>query len=250
MADAFAASPVAMGKAAVAVLVKQGTGRPPTPTDTVPVTACIYVLAGVSGAGKSSIGGALFAVSQVDCYNPDLVARSLLDASPVCRKPRPTPAPGKWGDAASCARWKPAAPIDDGRPSIQDLLMKGAVNGAAIHVWYTGLYGRLRISSASTNAVAAGGHPIAAAKIRETFRQQPKTLIRLLPYLATLRVYDNSENNDQSRAHDRRRCSSMENQRILASAARCHNGAKPIVMAAIRYDAAAYIGSLNDNWRG
>ena len=37
----------------------------------------IYVLAGVNGAGKSSIGGAAFRQSGGDYYNPDEVAASL-----------------------------------------------------------------------------------------------------------------------------------------------------------------------------
>jgi predicted ABC-type ATPase len=38
----------------------------------------IYVLAGVNGAGKSSIGGATFRASGADYYNPDEAARELL----------------------------------------------------------------------------------------------------------------------------------------------------------------------------
>jgi predicted ABC-type ATPase len=42
----------------------------------------IYVLAGVNGGGKSSIGGAAFRESGADYYNPDEVARELMAARP------------------------------------------------------------------------------------------------------------------------------------------------------------------------
>jgi len=42
----------------------------------------IYVLAGVNGAGKSSIGGAAFRAFGADYYNPDEAARALMGANP------------------------------------------------------------------------------------------------------------------------------------------------------------------------
>src|SRR5438093_4326586 len=43
----------------------------------------IYVLAGVDGAGKSSIGGAAFRELGGDYYNPDEAARTLMAADPA-----------------------------------------------------------------------------------------------------------------------------------------------------------------------
>jgi predicted ABC-type ATPase len=40
------------------------------------------VLAGVNGAGKSSIGGAMFRVAGTDYYNPDEAASELMAANP------------------------------------------------------------------------------------------------------------------------------------------------------------------------
>ena len=42
----------------------------------------LYVLAGVNGAGKSSIGGATIRVSGADYFNPDEAARKLIAANP------------------------------------------------------------------------------------------------------------------------------------------------------------------------
>ena len=38
----------------------------------------LYVLAGVNGAGKSSIGGAMIRASGADYYNPDEAAKALI----------------------------------------------------------------------------------------------------------------------------------------------------------------------------
>lgn len=43
----------------------------------------IYVHAGVNGAGKSSIGGAVFRASGADYYDPDEAARALMAVHPT-----------------------------------------------------------------------------------------------------------------------------------------------------------------------
>ena len=48
---------------------------------TRPAPPRIYVLAGVNGAGKSSIGGAAFRAFGGDYFNPDEAARALLGAN-------------------------------------------------------------------------------------------------------------------------------------------------------------------------
>ena len=42
----------------------------------------VYVIAGVNGAGKSSIGGAAFRNLGSEYFNPDEVARELMAANP------------------------------------------------------------------------------------------------------------------------------------------------------------------------
>ena len=48
-----------------------------------PESPRIYVLAGVNGAGKSSIGGAAFRAAGADYYNPDEAVRELKAANPA-----------------------------------------------------------------------------------------------------------------------------------------------------------------------
>ncbi len=43
----------------------------------------LYVLAGVNGAGKSSIGGAMIRSSGADYFNPDEAARDVIAANRV-----------------------------------------------------------------------------------------------------------------------------------------------------------------------
>jgi hypothetical protein len=45
--------------------------------------ARVFVLAGVNGAGKSSVGGAALLRNKVDYFNPDEAARSLLAGQPA-----------------------------------------------------------------------------------------------------------------------------------------------------------------------
>ena len=70
--------------------------------------ARIFVLAGVNGAGKSSVGGAALLQKKVDYFNPDLAARALLDANP-----------GLSAEAANAQAW------EFGRKGLERALAKG-----------------------------------------------------------------------------------------------------------------------------
>ena len=43
---------------------------------------CVYVLAGTNGAGKSSVGGAMFRESGAEYFNPDEAARRFRSINP------------------------------------------------------------------------------------------------------------------------------------------------------------------------
>ncbi len=59
-------------------------------------------------------------------------------------------------------------------------------------VWYCGLSSPEQHIARVNARVAAGGHDIAEAKIRERFATSMANLIALLPHLAQLRAFDNS----------------------------------------------------------
>lgn len=72
------------------------------------------------------------------------------------------------------------------------LLEQATAKGMAVRVWYVGLE-NVELHIARVRArVAAGGHDIPDDKIRARFDQSRINLIRLLPGLAQLRLFDNS----------------------------------------------------------
>jgi hypothetical protein len=76
----------------------------------------IYVLAGVNGAGKSSIVGAAFRVFGADYYNPDEAARALMAAILGCRRRLPTLSPGIRGKGCSNRQWQDASTLRSKQP--------------------------------------------------------------------------------------------------------------------------------------
>lgn len=83
-----------------------------------------------------------------------------------------------------------------GANTLPDMLLAGARAGAQIHIWYAGLSSpELHIQRAKER-VQAGGHDIPEDKIRARYTSSRANLIRLLPHLASLRVYDNSAEGD------------------------------------------------------
>jgi predicted ABC-type ATPase len=85
--------------------------------------------------------------------------------------------------------------------------------------------------------VAAGGHDIPEAKIRERYETSRANLIRLLPRLASLRLYDNSAEGDPKagRQPQPQLLLHMEGGRIVfrISLDRVPQWAKPIMAVAL-----------------
>ena len=162
--------------------------------------ARIYVLAGVNGAGKSSLGGEAIKASGDCFYNPDLQARQLHAASP-----------GLTLEAANAQAWELSrqgleqALVQGsqfkfettlGARTITAMLLAGAKTGAEIHFWYAGLSSPELHLRRVQSRVAAGGHDIPEAKIRQRYVSSVSNLVTLLPHLASLAVFDNSIDGD------------------------------------------------------
>lgn len=214
------------------------------------MAARIFVLAGVNGAGKSSIGGAALQAMQVPFYNPDLAARTLRDANP-----------GLDAESANARAWAVgragleraltegltyAFETTLGARSIPDRLLEGAARGSEIHVWYAGLATAEQHIERVSSRVRAGGHDIPPAKIRERYIASRANLIRLLPHLASLRVYDNSAEADPKRGLEPQPALllQMARGRVVAHAdlAQVPQWAKPVLAAAFALRAAAGTG--------
>jgi len=167
----------------------------------------IFVLAGCNGAGKSSIGGAALLASGVRFYNPDEAARKIVSANAHLNPP---PTMGEVNAAAwSQGRTLLERAIDQhldfafettlGGQTMTELLERAAGEGLAVHVWFAGLEDvKLHIERVRRR-VARGGHDIPREKIVERYDSGRKNLVRLLPQLASVRVYDNSVEADPGR---------------------------------------------------
>ena len=160
----------------------------------------IYVLAGVNGAGKSSIGGAALLERQVAHFNPDLAARTLLDANPGLTLEKANAQAWEFGRQGLARALKEglnfAFETTLGASTIPSMLLAGAQGGAQVHIWYAGLSSPELHLRRVKDRVAAGGHDIAEQKIRERYVASRVNLIKLLPCLASLRLYDNSKEGD------------------------------------------------------
>jgi predicted ABC-type ATPase len=85
-----------------------------------------------------------------------------------------------------------------GGHTITSILESAAFAGTPVRMWYVALRSpELHIQRVRAR-VARGGHDIPEQKIRERYNQSRSNLIRLLPVLMDLRVYDNSHEADPS----------------------------------------------------
>ena len=154
------------------------------------------MLAGVNGAGKSSLGGAALQASGAEFFNPDVMAARLREQQPglsVSQANGLAWTLGRKGlERALAEGLNYAFETTLGGRSIVKLLLDGARGGAAIHVWYAGLATPELHLRRIAARVAAGGHDIPEAKVRERFDASRSNLVKLMPHLASLRVYDNS----------------------------------------------------------
>ena len=156
----------------------------------------IYVLAGVNGAGKSSIAGAAFRAHGGDYYNVDEAARRLLTANPGLGQHEANSRAWHAGRAlleqAIAGRLDFAFETTLGASTIPRLLAQAAAQGIEVRVWYAGLATPALHIARVRARVARGGHDIPEQTIRRRFEHSRLNLIQLMPALAALRVYDNS----------------------------------------------------------
>ncbi|MDP3069409.1 MAG: zeta toxin family protein [Opitutaceae bacterium] len=160
----------------------------------------ITVLAGVNGAGKSSVAGAYIRAAGGDYYNPDEFTRSLLRQNPGL-----DPAEANslaWTRGKELLEHAIADSTDFvfettlGANTIPQLLARAATNGMAVKIYFVGLASVAHHLRRVAARVASGGHDIPEVKIRERWENSRLNLVRLLPHLAELMVWDNSAETD------------------------------------------------------
>lgn len=154
----------------------------------------LYVLAGVNGAGKSSVGGHLLERAGLTWFNPDTFARELLAAT------------GCEQVEANAAAWHEGMrrldeAVANGTNFAFETTLGGHTVPLRIHaasrthdvlMWFCGLSSRELHLARVKARVAIGGHDIPEGRIRERYPAALENLIALMPVLVQLQVYDNS----------------------------------------------------------
>ena len=161
------------------------------PKPAAPPPPRIYVLAGVNGAGKSSIGGAAMRDAGADYYNPDEAARDILSTSPGLTQLLANSAAWQQGrrllEHAIANRLDFAFETTLGSNTIPRLLAEAASRGIEVFVWYAGLTSpELHIERVRAR-VSRGGHAISEADIRRRYEHSRINLVQLMPALAASR---------------------------------------------------------------
>jgi len=154
----------------------------------------LVVLAGVNGAGKSSIGGHLLQRDDLTWFNPDTFAREL---KAVTGCDQETANAYAWQESMRRLEEAIAKGLNHafettlGGKSVTAKILQ-ATKTHSVLIWFCGLSSaELHIARVDAR-VAAGGHPIPEEKIRERYSQAQMNLIKLMPHLAYIKVYDNS----------------------------------------------------------
>ena len=160
----------------------------------------IYVIAGVNGAGKSSVAGEAFRQAGADYYNPDEAARVLRAANPTLTQTEANSY--AWHEGVRLLKRAIDERLDFafettlGANTIPRLLRQAANAGLEIHVWYVGLESPELHIARVRSRVARGGHDISEADIRRRYERSRLNLIELLPFLSAIRIFDNSAEAD------------------------------------------------------
>ena len=201
----------------------------------------ILVLAGVNGAGKSSIGGDMLHQAGIPWFNPDTFTRELVAAT------------GSPLADANAAAWQEGlrrlnAAIAHGEDYAFETTLGGNTIAARLGdaseshdvlMWFCGLDSPEHHMARVRLRVSHGGHDIPEAKIRERYRTSIANLVALLPHLSRLQVYDNSRDAEPGTpVADPRRLLQMEGGRTAwptdADTLRATpDWAKPILEAAL-----------------
>ena len=210
----------------------------------------IFVLVGCNGAGKSSIGGQAFHAAGIPYFNPDLAAREAISTARTHGRTMTRGEANAWAWNEGVARLRRAIAERGnyalettlGGDTIVGLLLEAAAAGLKVNVWFVGLDSVELHVTRVRQRVARGGHDIPRADIERRYVRGRLNLIRLLPKLNQMVVYDNSA--EAGVAAPAR----MEPRLLLrmtggiirapSDLSQTPAWAKPIVAAALRVDAA------------
>jgi predicted ABC-type ATPase len=175
-------------------------------------------------------------------FNPDEAAARIRDANPGMSQAEAQSTAWNQGrrllERAITERLDFAFETTLGGDTISALLEKAIAAAIEVRVWYVGLASpELHIERVRAR-VARGGHDIPEAKIRERYTRSLLNLIRLLPDLTELRVFDNTRQADPytGAIPKPRLLLHLKKNRIVSvcDLATTPDWAKPVVLAALK----------------
>lgn len=163
------------------------------------MTPILFVLAGVNGAGKSSVAGPILRQRNLNYFNPDEAAARIREEL------------GCSVDEANGYAWREGRRILEktiservnhafettlGGTTMPQLIAQAADAGFDVRMWFVGLATVEQHIARVRGRVALGGHNIPEEKIRERWDSSRRNLVVLMPRLSELRLFDNSEERD------------------------------------------------------
>jgi len=184
----------------------------------------------------------MFLARGAEYFNPDEASRRILSANPGIAQTEANSAAWERGkrllERAIAERLNFAFETTLGGNTITALLDTALAAGIEVRIWYVGLAtAELHIARVRAR-VAKGGHDIPEARIRERFDGSRLNLIRLMPRLNELRVYDNSPeaDPDAGAAPEPELLLHMSRGKMVSSCdlAATPQWAKPVLWAAIK----------------
>lgn len=179
--------------------------------------------------------------SGADYFNPDEAARAMVTANPGIRLEAANAAAWEEGrrllEAAISARREWAFETTLGGRTITALLSDAIAAGLEVRMWFVGLSSPELHRARVRARVAAGGHDIPEARIRERYDRSRLNLIGLLPRLTEVKLFDNSAEADPKTGQVPAPVLVLHLVRgrvaVLADLTRAPEWAKPILAAAL-----------------
>ena len=155
--------------------------------------AVLFVLAGVNGAGKSSIGGHLLTQAGLAWFNPDTCARELVREHGYGQEDANIAA---WNEGVRrldlAVRTRKTYAFETTLGGDHHAKLMAASASHDVLVWFCGLRDAAQHIQQVRLRVARGGHDIPEDRIRQRCRTSLLNLIILMPRLAQLRAPDNN----------------------------------------------------------
>jgi len=198
----------------------------------------ITVLAGVNGAGKSSIGGSALRAAGLRWYNPDESARALQRQFPD----RPLNEINSQVWHHGLHRLKAAIREDAdfafettlGGNTITQTLLKAIASGIPVTIWYCGLESpELHVERVRAR-VARGGHDIPTVLIYSRYQTSMQNLCLLAAGVEQLVVYDNSQPLRDDGTPNLRQLLHLSNREIRQLDRDMPEWAKPVAAVCLR----------------